>query len=344
MEIFDLSTYKAPVMWPTPGANDTNRSPEAWLKAQARHAAKGINLQKSLAVAVALSPSTSSAAASPASPSASLASDWPKPMRGGSGPSSQGSFAHYDPDSCSWRTSQVCLSGDLETWSETWPRAGMTRNGIAFQRQPLAPLTDETGSGLWPTPDTHQGGRTLHNVEYRGRSAYSPDGTKRTISLENAAKMMWPTPTASDSMETDGTARPSRAATGRKTEYLARMVHWPTPTSRDHKDGSYCPNVPVNSLLGRAVWPTPTVDDANNVTRASGQYQSLTRAIWATPTGTVVEPKSSVKKLFGRTPSDPQVGLADQVGGQLNADWVSILMGFPADWSVVDGSAESREC
>ena len=33
---------------------------------------------------------------------------------------------------------------------------------------------------------------------------------------------------------------------------------WPTPTSRDHKDGSYCPNVPVNGLLGRAVWPIPT--------------------------------------------------------------------------------------
>jgi hypothetical protein len=29
---------------------------------------------------------------------------------------------------------------------------------------------------------------------------------------------------------------------------------WPTPTARDHKDGSYCPNVPVNGLLGRTVW------------------------------------------------------------------------------------------
>lgn len=41
---------------------------------------------------------------------------------------------------------------------------------------------------------------------------------------------------------------------------------WPTPTTRDHKDGSYCPNVPVNALLGRAVWgvsgwPTPAARD-----------------------------------------------------------------------------------
>ena len=38
----------------------------------------------------------------------------------------------------------------------------------------------------------------------------------------------------------------------------------PTPTTRDHKDGAECLNVPVNALLGRAVWaagwPTPTLD------------------------------------------------------------------------------------
>lgn len=29
---------------------------------------------------------------------------------------------------------------------------------------------------------------------------------------------------------------------------------WPTPTTRDHKDGAECLNVPTNSLLGRVVW------------------------------------------------------------------------------------------
>lgn len=29
---------------------------------------------------------------------------------------------------------------------------------------------------------------------------------------------------------------------------------WPTPTTRDWKDGSECKNVPINSLLGRTVW------------------------------------------------------------------------------------------
>jgi hypothetical protein len=33
---------------------------------------------------------------------------------------------------------------------------------------------------------------------------------------------------------------------------------WPTPTARDWKDGAYCKNVPINGLLGRAVWEAPT--------------------------------------------------------------------------------------
>jgi hypothetical protein len=40
----------------------------------------------------------------------------------------------------------------LTEFSETWPRSGMMRNGIAYQLPPLVPLTDETASGLWPTP------------------------------------------------------------------------------------------------------------------------------------------------------------------------------------------------
>lgn len=41
---------------------------------------------------------------------------------------------------------------------------------------------------------------------------------------------------------------------------------WPTPTTRDHKDGAECVNVPLNALLGRvawlASWPTPQTSDS----------------------------------------------------------------------------------
>jgi DNA (cytosine-5)-methyltransferase 1 len=56
------------------------------------------------------------------------------------------------PDTSSWRTSQVCLDGDLATFSGTWPRSGMTRSGTAFRLSPSVPLTREIASGSWPTP------------------------------------------------------------------------------------------------------------------------------------------------------------------------------------------------
>ena len=44
-------------------------------------------------------------------------------------------------------------------------------------------------------------------------------------------------------------------------------IGWPTPTTRDHKDGAECPNVPINALLGRAAWlagwPTPQTSDSS---------------------------------------------------------------------------------
>ena len=94
-------------------------------------------------------------------------------------------LASYDRNTSSWKTSQLCLDGDLETFSETWPRSGMMRSGTAYQLQPLAPLIDETASGLWPTPTVNG------NYNRRGASATSGDG------LATAVKM-WPTPAARD--------------------------------------------------------------------------------------------------------------------------------------------------
>lgn len=78
------------------------------------------------------------------------------------GPSTHDSLASFDPDTCLWRTSQLSLLGALSESLRTWPRSGMTRSGIAYQRRPLAPLTDAIASGSLPTPkatDADKGGR-----------------------------------------------------------------------------------------------------------------------------------------------------------------------------------------
>jgi hypothetical protein len=53
------------------------------------------------------------------------------------------------------------------------------------------------------------------------------------------------------------------------------FTSWPTPTTRDWKDGSECQNVPINALLGRtawlAAWPTPVSNDARSSTHCYGK-------------------------------------------------------------------------
>ena len=113
------------------------------------------------------------------------------------GPSTHDSLASYDPDTSSWRTSQLCLDGELDEFLATWPRSGMTRSGIAFQRQPLVPLTGGTGSGLLPTPTTQD-----------ASNDGGPSQFKRNSLPLNALVKQWPTPRTSD---TNG---PGRHGTG----------------------------------------------------------------------------------------------------------------------------------
>ena len=141
----------------------------------------------------------------------------------GSGLSTLASFANFDPATCSWRTSQLSLFGD-STWSSpTWPRAGTTRNGIAFPLPPSAPLTAVTGSSWLPTPSA---------TPYGSNQSPSPGAAVRP-SLEKIARM-WPTPTVNDSR--NGANRTSARKPGSKHHDGVTLVDavrlWPTPGAR----------------------------------------------------------------------------------------------------------------
>ena len=68
-------------------------------------------------------------------------------------------LAQYDPNSHSWKTSQLCLNGEWETFSETWPESGTTRSGQLFQRAPWVPHMCDDECSLWPTPTASMDGR-----------------------------------------------------------------------------------------------------------------------------------------------------------------------------------------
>lgn len=144
-------------------------------------------------------------------PTLAKAPDLPAPVRDSSGRYFE-PFAWFDREARCWRTWQRCLVEGWEIFSDTWPRSGMTRNGIAYRRAPLVLLTNGTASGsLLPTPEAsntkaialRSAGRSprdflapLPTPQARDATAgpRQPDG-KRGISLvEIAAGTKWPTP------------------------------------------------------------------------------------------------------------------------------------------------------
>ena len=84
---------------------------------------------------------------------------WGKAQDQASGPRLSDLLASYDRATSSWRTSQHCLlaqakneADGLAEFSETWPSAGIMRNGRTYRRQPWALPIAESASGLLPTP------------------------------------------------------------------------------------------------------------------------------------------------------------------------------------------------
>ncbi len=79
----------------------------------------------------------------------------------GSGMSTHESFANYDQDTSSWRTSQASFLTGWELFSGSWPRSGTMLNGVCYLRAPLALHTHAPECSSWPTPNAvdHKGGR-----------------------------------------------------------------------------------------------------------------------------------------------------------------------------------------
>jgi hypothetical protein len=162
-------------------------------------------------------------------------------------------FAWFDRATASWRTWQRCLVMGWEPFSETWPRAGLTLNGIAYRRAPSAPLTNGTGFGLLPTPTASTGGREpdgktgrkLVTVLKRGPLPMLPtptvkgDNNRKGASptsgdgLATVLKRGLPTPRASDA-DKGGRGDLLTVLRGYETKHAGTL---PTPTARDWRSG-----------------------------------------------------------------------------------------------------------
>jgi len=75
------------------------------------------------------------------------------------------SFASYDPDTSSLKTSQTSLLEDLPPSLVTLPQSGTMRSGRLFRHVPWAPHTCGAGCSSWPTPAAQDRGiGGSHNV------------------------------------------------------------------------------------------------------------------------------------------------------------------------------------
>ncbi len=193
-----------------------------------------------------MNPSTSSAADTPANHSASPESGGENPTPVTFGPISIEPFATYDPDTHSWKTFAVISLWDSIESSVTWPKSGMTQNGLAYRRQQSVHLTSAGDSSLsLPTPSA---------TSYGSNQSPSSGAAVRP-SLETMARRgMWPTPQGSDP---DGsrTLPPETTITGRTPDGKKRQVGLPWMVQQ----------------VERGMWPTPTMADVTGGPGNSGR-------------------------------------------------------------------------
>jgi len=199
----------------------------------------------------------------------------------------------------------------LPTLSRTWKVQAITPSCLCLKLRLSARRTAAQESRLLPTVTTQESIHPSAELTENGRRKSRTGKSSHSMNLADTVRL-WATPNTMDHLpQRSPEALTRQAATARKGRTRPANLReqvcpetvalWPTPTSRDYKDGSAaaCRNVPVNGLLGRAVHQdrlltTPTASDAVG-THGGGNSRSL------------------------RT----------DAGGQLNPTWVEWLMGFP---------------
>ncbi len=151
------------------------------------------------------------------------------------------SFAYYDRDTSSWKTCQQSFLTDLESFLETWPRQGITANGVAFQRRILEPVTREIGGGLLPTPKATEIKETPQQWAKRSaKPANKNFGPSLNVKLQILNEL------------------------GEVPNQVARSYFLPTPTARDYKDSG--PNMNYKKAAKEGRLPGVIVGSRSNKT------------------------------------------------------------------------------
>ena len=224
----------------------------------------------------------------PASRGRRPASDKEPRTSDGSGTESLGSFAWFDPESCSLRTCQASLTEDSDMSSLPLPKSGSLRNGRLYERPPLALRIDGRDSSFleYPTPAASTYGRN--------KGGQNPEGPERP-SLETWAKT-WPTPTAKIGEDSQTHRSGNRTKELLLTGQAAAFRQAPTATGPESPGHSGLPSPGKKSNE----WETPTTGPNTKSEKAMRRFrdggQSSTPGLAQQAAG-VVSMKNAKKRL-----------------------------------------------
>ena len=158
------------------------------------------------------------------------------------------SFTKYDPNSCSWKTHQCSLLGDLDEFLETWPQWGLIRDGECWEQTPLVHPTKESAFGFTvPTPVASDG--TTGSVIGKNDSFYetkngmprkvNQNGKDGSVGLGRLVQM-WPTPDANCGQRGTQPKWTPKRKSGQPAQYTINQAvrdrMYPTPTAHNAKE------------------------------------------------------------------------------------------------------------
>jgi hypothetical protein len=233
-------------------------------------------------------------------------------------------------------------------------------------RLSAALFTNENECLSWPTASTrdHKGGYNGGRIRDGKISmdtldvavqAHSTGGLLDPVNpnTHGSHPESWSTPTVTDASAMSPEMRPSRIATGRTTEYLARQIQWATPRAGKTTDENPetwalrqakgdVATMPLTSQV--KAWPTPDTQTgphgargiSSNLNHQSAKSLEAIAKTWATPQ--TRDNRSGGAERW----DDPNrsKNLNDQIASvttqnaKLNPRWVETLMGLPVGWTM----------